>query len=650
VYAATAFVILELASNVADPLNLPDWTLPLVIILLSIGFVVSLVVSWIYEPTPEGLWERTEPQQSGEMDNIPPASSSWKVASYISFVVIIVLIIFNIIPRIQQSDDLTSLEKSIAVLPFNNLSSDSTQLYFCEAMREEILNHLDKVELLSVRSRTSTDQYRNTKKNITEIGNELNVNYLVEGSVGIESDKMKIWIQLINAQTDEHVWSDNFVRERRQIFAVQNEIAQTIAAELKTTLTPEEIEEINETPTENIDAYQAYMRGRYYANQPHHVVANSELALESFQKAVDIDSTFALAYGALAMSHALYRYLSWDLSDSRLERATQAAEKALELGADQPEVQLALGYYSLWGYRDQKKMSEHWEIASKGLPNNVDIIKAKAEGLESEGKWKESLKLFQKANTLDPNVAGTLNQMGFSLWWQRQFSEAVDAYNEAITLAPNEQFPYILKTYTIWSWEGPNERSREALEIVSSSNGWYRYMWFWQEVGEGDYDKALQLMSDTVDRWGIHSKAWSMPKSLLSAFVYKHLGKDEQAQHYFKVAAEFLEKKVKEVPSHHGYHSSLGIAYAGLGFKEKAVQEVTAAQDLLPVSKDAVYACNAAFDMAIVYTMIGEFELAVNQLEYLLSFPNFASIGLINWDIRFAPLKDHPRYKELLDK
>jgi TolB-like protein len=291
VYAGAAFVILELVSIVEKPLNLPERTMPLVIILLIIGLLASVIVSWIYEVSPEGILERTKPINEADSNETTSTSSTWKIASYISFVVIIALIVLNIFQPSNQPEEATNLDVSIAVLPFQNLSNDSTQVYFCEAMREEILNHLEKVKVFSVRSRTSTDHYRNTTKSSILIGQELKVNYLVEGSVSLIGNDTKIWLQLINARNDEHIWSGDFIREKKQIFELQTEIAQTLAAELKTTLSPKEIEDIAAKPTENTEAYHAYMRGRYYTNQPHDDQEHWRQALKSFKESVELDST-----------------------------------------------------------------------------------------------------------------------------------------------------------------------------------------------------------------------------------------------------------------------------------------------------------------------------------------------------------------------
>jgi len=643
-------MILELVDIISDPFGLPDWSLKVVFFIFIAGLVLVVILSWIYDIQPEESIAKTESSTNIKLAEKPTRSISWKIASYISFVVIVALIVLNIITRTSQSSKRTILEKSIAVLPFHNLSNDSTQACFCDAIREEILNHLDKVEIFSVRSRTSSDQYRNTEKTSTTIGEELKVNYLLEGSIGFEANEIKVWVQLINAKTDKLIWSDDFIREKVQIFSIQSDIAKSVAAELKVKLSPEEIEKIEKTPTEDTEAYQAYMRGRYYANQPHFIHENYDRALQNFQLAVEIDTGFALAYGELAITHALFHYLRWDLSESRLEKADQAASKALKFGPNLPEVHLAMGYYYLYAYRDHKQQKEHWDIAEKGLPNNVEIIKAKAYDLQTQGRWEENIELLERAAILSPNDADIHSELGMGLWFSHRYSDAEHAINRAITISPNEQWPYILKAYNIWSWKGPNKQSHDALKHVDMEDDWYLFSWYWQEVGEGNFEAALQLLSDPLISDGVDNKMFARPKQLFSAFIYQHLDDNELAQRDYKTAAIFLEKKVGEIPDDPRYHNALGLAYAGIGRREEAIKEVTKALELLPLSEDAVYGLPAAIDLAIVYTMLGENDLAFDQIEYLLSIPNYITIVWLDWDIRFAPLKTHPRYKELLKK
>jgi serine/threonine-protein kinase len=649
VYAAAAFALLELVDIIADPLGLPEGTIKLVLILVLIGLVITIILSWIYDITPEGV-KKTKPSSEIDEKVKPAESNKWKIATYVSMVIIIALVILNITKGGKRAGIISKSEKTIAVLPFHNLSRDSAQVYFCDGTREEILNHLHKASPFTVRSRTSSDHYRNTEKTSSTIAEELNVNYLVEGSVGFEDNQLKIWIQLIDARNDEHIWSEDFVRERKQVFSIQSEIARKIAEELSVILSPDEINRMESRPTENLQAYQAYLRGRYYVGQPHFTLQNWNLAVQNFQQAVEIDTGFALAYAELARSNARLYYLRHDLSESRLLKSDLTAAKALELGRDQPRVHLALGYYYLYAHRDHKSALKHLEIAEKELPNEVEIIIGKAAIFEPLGRWEEYIKLLDKAGELSPRDPSIPTDLAFGLWVMRRYREAIDACNRAIAMDPELNWPYLYKTFIIWSWKGPNQESQDALTNIEVEHEWYLWSWYYQEVGEGNYEAALQLMSDETVDWGVNHKLCAMPKTLFSALIYDYLKKDKLAHENYLTAVKLLEKKVREIPNDPRYHSALGIAYAGIGQKADAFKEGRRAVELLPMAVDAAYGIQYIIDLATIYTMVGEVDLAMDQLEYLLKVPSWISVTWFDWDIRFLPLKTHPRYQELTSK
>ncbi len=462
-------------------------------------------------------------------------------------------------------------------------------------------------------------------------------------------DRVRITPQLIRVSDDTHIWADNFDREINDIFKIQSEIAQKVVEQLGINLLEREQSILKLQPTENLEAYQAYLRARYYIGQPHFSLESWNSAVQNFQQAVEIDASFALAYAELARTHARFYNLRYDQSESRLKKSDKAAAKALELGSDQPEVHLALGYYYLWAYRDNKQALKHFEIAEKGLPNNVEIMLAKAAIFEPRGRWEEYISFLEKAIKLNPRDAAIHTNLAFGLWLTHRYSEAIDACNQAIALAPDWTWPYLYKIYTFWSWKSANEQSRDALKFIDKEHEFYLWSWYWQEVGEGNYQVALQLVSDTTNNWVSH-KLWAMPKSMLSAFIYEYLNKHELAIKGYKAALKPLEKKIIEHPADPRYHSSLGIAYAGIGQKEEAIKEGKKAVELLPMSEDAAYGIPYAHDLAVIYTMVGEFNLALDQLEYLLSVPSWISPAWLEMDIRFVPLKKLPRYEELLKK
>ena len=573
-----------------------------------------------------------------------------KITIFAGSIIALALIILGLffIPKLFKSEE--QGEKSIAVLPFKLLSDEPDKQYLADGMMEAITLHLSKIKDLRVMSRTSVEQYRGTTKTIHAIGHELDVDYLIEGSFQKFGDNTRLIVQLIKTSEESHVWANEYNSKWSDVFSLQSEVAQKIASELMVVMTPEEIEKMAEKPTENLEAYQAYLRGRYYAGQPHFSIQDWTQALQSYQDAVEIDTTFALAYGELACAHARLIFLRQDLSELRLEKANQAAAKALRLGSDQPRVHLALGYYYLYAYRDEDQALKHLEIAEKSLPNDVEILVEKAAIIVTKGQWEEYIHLLEKAQKVSPHDVSILTDLAEGYWVTRRFRNTIDACNQAISLSPNSLWPYLFKVFGYWSWKGPCKESRDALKHVGNKHEWYLFSWWFQETGEGNYQAALQLMSDTSVIWGTNNKMWAIPRSMFDAFIYDYLDEQELALANYKAAMEILEKKVVDIPNDPRYHSSLGIAYAGLGKKEEAIKEGLKAEALLPISRDAMYGLGILQDLAIIYTMVGEFDMALDQLDKLLSIPSWFTPVWLDWEIRFAPLKSHPRYKELLTK
>ena len=459
-------------------------------------------------------------------------------------IVVTILILTDIVGDGKQTKQ---IEKSIAVLPFKLLSDEPDKQYLADGMMDAITLHLSKIKDLRVISRTSVEQYRRTIKTIHSIGQELDVEYLLEGSFQKFGDNTKLIVQLIKASEESHVWANEYNSKWSDVFSLQSEVAQKIASELLVVLTPEEIEQMAEKPTDNLDAYQAYLRGRYYAGQPHFSIQDWTQALQGYQDAVEIDTTFALAYGELARAHARLIFLRQDLSELRLEKADQAAAKALRLGSDQPRVHLALGYYYLYAYRDEGQALRHLEIAEKSLPNNYEILVEKAAIIVTKGRWEEYITLLEKALQLCPNDVSILTDLAEGYWVTRRFRKNIDACNQAISLSPNSTWPYIFKVFGYWSWKGPCKESRDALKHIGNTDEWYLFSWWFQETGEGDYQAAMQLMSDTSIIWGTNNKMWAIPRTMFNAFIYDYLDEQELARVNYKAAMEIFKKKVVEI-------------------------------------------------------------------------------------------------------
>ena len=318
------------------------------------------------------------------------------------------------------------VERSIAVLPFRNLSNDTAQIYFCDGFMEELLSSLQKVQRFEVRSRTSSDQYRGTNKSITAIGNELNVNYLVEGSVGREGNNLKIWVQLIDAKADKHLWSDEYQREMtiEQIFSLQSEIARAIAAELKAVLTPEEIEKIEKRPTENIEAYNLYLQGNYYFNKSYDSQDYNK-SIQLYEKVIELDPGFALAYTRLAMSNLAQYWFYHNRGSEILQKCRVAIDKAFEIDPELLEAHLAMGVYYYHGFNDYPKALKHLELALEEQPGNTEALYYEGCVYRRAGNWEISKSFFVKASELDPKSASISFNTGETFDLMRNYQEAL---------------------------------------------------------------------------------------------------------------------------------------------------------------------------------------------------------------------------------
>lgn len=555
--------------------------------------------------------------------------------------------------RSQSSADARSriTANSIAVLPLENLGSTDDE-YFAAGMTEEITSRLASVRGLGVISRTSANQYAKTNKTIRQIGSELGVEYILEGSVRWAHTPdgpgtVRITPQLIRVSDDTHLWADTYDRVFDDIFEIQSDIAQKVVEQLGITLLEPERKAVLKRATENLEAYHAYLRARYFATRPHFSIDNWKKVVEHAQCAVELDPGFTHAYVELSKAHAKFYFFWYDHSEERRLMARRAVDRAAELSPDSPQVHLALGLYHLWVYRDPDKALEELALVQKGLPNNAEVIEAEAAVFELQGRWNEALIAYKQAFRLSPRDASLPTSIAYVNWVTRQYEQAIDACDQALAIAPDEAWPYLTKAFTYWSWNGDTQKSRVALKSVPKAHAWSPWAWFWQEIYAKQYQAAINQLATTPDEW-IRIKICARPKLLLAAFAYELLNEPQRACEGYESARTMLEKEVKLHPDDPRYHGSLGIALACLGNKEQAIREGKQAVKLLPVSKDAFYGIPYVQDLAYIYTILGEYEAALEQLTYLLSIPSWFSAPFITIDPRWDKLRGHPRFQVLI--
>lgn len=439
VYAAAAYVILELVSIIAEPFGLPDWTLKLVFLLLCIGLIISMILSWIYDVTPEGV-KKTKPvrETTEQQKETPSRTTGWKIATYVSIVVIIGLFIMNLIGHNKTVEVDTDLEKSIAVLPFKNMSDGQENEHLGDALTDEIIMQLYKIDTFEVRSRTSIMQYKKTEKSSPLIGEELNVNYLLEGSVQRYGEQVRIRIQLIHASTDNHIWGEIYDQEWENILDIQINVAKQVAKQLQTVLSPEEVKQIENRPTENTEAYNLYLKGRWFWNK--WTDEDIKKGMAYFRQAINMDPNYAIAYAGLAEAYNTLSFYGQLHPDESYPKARELAIKALEIDNTLSEAHVALGFIKAYYDWDWNGGEQKFRKAIALDPGNVTAHHLYAYFLVTQVRYDEAFKEIEKALSLDPLNLITNRTLGDFYYHRREYDKAERQLNK--TLEMNTAFNF----------------------------------------------------------------------------------------------------------------------------------------------------------------------------------------------------------------
>jgi len=578
IYAAAAFVILELTDIVAPSLGLPDWTLNFIIILLCVGFIITVIVSWIYDIHPEGGIVKTEPAEKVKAEDMPESSNSWRIASYISFVVIVALIVLNIIPRGKQSEEIRILEKSIAVLPFINDSPDEENAYFINGTMEAILDNLCKIEDIRVVGRTSVEQYRNAPKPIPVIADEMNVRYILEGSGQKDGNKVRLTLQLIDGINDQHLWSSPYIREIEmgQIFDLQSEIAQLVASEIEAIITPEEKQLIEKIPTANLTAYDFYQKGKeeYYDYFVKGDLEALKRADDLFHKALEIDSKYAQALVGLANVYWQMQDDSEYFTENYIDSVLILANLALSFDKQSSEAYILRGrYYSLQGKGDLALAD--FEKALRVNPNNGEAYIYIAI-FYSYADFVKAIDNNHKAISVDRGQE--LNLYFLNLAWEyfiAGFSDKAYHYNkEALNLDGDSAYYYYSLSEKAFFMEDYNESieyARKAIELGGTRAQLYLASSLLQK---GKYKESLEAYENWM-KYLEEIGDISLNNTQRIAYAYWKNGLIEEAEFYFDKQIEYslglIDLNRPWAQNYFPYYDLAGV-YAFRGEKEKAYE------------------------------------------------------------------------------
>jgi eukaryotic-like serine/threonine-protein kinase len=553
-----------------------------------------------------------------------------------------------------RSATATHERTAIAVLPFQNLSAEGPHSYFAAGLHDELLSQLAKVAAISLRGRTSVMGYAGTTKTIRAIADELSVGALVEGSVQVVGDRLRVVVQLIDARTDEHLWAERYDRSLDDAFAVQSDIAQRIVAALGATLTGPEATAIAAAPTENPEAYRLYLQGMGYYRRPDYITSshNFEVAQAFYEKAVAADTTFALAYAALSDVHGRMSWHGYDRSPMRLERQREAAEKALRLAPDLPRAHLAMGLLHYLGEKNWQGALNELHIALEHLPNDTDIWFWLAAAHRRLGNWEEALHAFETVVALDPRRADALQDLGGgTLRLLRRYPESIEFYSRSLALAPYLAEVDVRRGWTWVRWQGTLDSVRAALDRHPEHGA---SVWHSSERAlvlhwERDADSLFGLLHSTSEAAFVRRDSYR-PNELYSAWAQQLRGDEAAARRAFQSALIELDSAVAVLPDDWRVHAARGLALAGLGLREEALSESRWLQRSAFYREDHYEGINAAVERARILAQVGADDSALAEIERLLASPSQISVQNLRLDPLFDPIRHDPRFQALLVK
>jgi len=640
-YIIAAGFIIQIGSAVFPAWELPNWTLRLVVVLLLAGFPVALILAWAYDVTPQGIQATPAPPGTHRRRNVIALTAIGLAISAVAG--------FFLFPRASGR----IVEKSIAVLPFQSLSDEKENAYFADGIQDDILTNLSKIGDLKVISRMSVMSYRgDALRNAREIGKALGVGALLEGSVRRAGNRVRVSVQLINANNDEHIWAEDYDRDLTDVFAIQTDLAQKIASALQAKLSPNEKEQLDRQPTKDPNAYLLFIQAHDYANRPDHFRDDSLKAEELFEQAIKLDPKFAAAFAGLSMVES-WIYHSFEPTAARREKARLNADESLRLQPNLPEGHLALGLSYYYGDRDYERALAEFELAKRDLPNEAQAYLAIGAIQRRQGKWTESTANLEKAAALDPKNAGMLINLADNYMALRNFEAADKTIDRAIAIAPQSFATVGLKGYLAVAWRGDlsgAQRQFSAIPPEIDPNGvvtWVRAgMLMWQRK----FPEALAVVQKFPGETLITYSTAPVPKTFLEGTIHFLEGDKPTAQIEFEKARVVSEKLLREAPEDPARHAQHGLILAALGQKEEAIKEGKKAVELLPESQDAFDGPQCTAALAQIYTRTGESDEAFSLLDHLLSVPNGLVVPILKLDPVWDPLRKDPRFQALIDK
>jgi len=641
-YVIAAGGIIQLASAAFPAWELPNWALRLVIVLLLIGFPIALILAWAFDVTAQGI--RTTPTVAPRRQlrrNVVMLAAAGVVMS--------AAVGFFVLPRASAH----KVDKSIAVLPFQNLSDDPQNAYFADGIQDDVLTSLSKIGDLKVISRTSVMQYRNKATNVRDIGKALGVSNILEGSVRRSGNKVRVNVQLIDANSDEHVWASDYDRDVTDVFAIQSDLAQKIAEALQAKLSPGEQSQMTRKPTENGEAYLAFVQAHNLSCEVEDV-GKLKQSEQLYARAVELDPNFAVALARYSQLESWFLH-DVDRTPERRQKARNLAERALQLQPDLPEAHLALGFSYYYGDNNYDAALKEFQIAQRGLPNDSEVYLAIGAIQRRQGKWAESTANMEKAASLNPKDTWPLQNLAFNYEMLRDFGKANQTIDRALALNPTGFALWEVKSKLAIFEKGDFSVAEKGFELLNSApltdeqrlkaaNARVNVFLLERKYQEG-LEAAEKLPDEQIAAFPGH--LWS--KYYYIGFARRALRDESGARAAFVKAKSTVQEQLTRSPDNPDTHIQLAKVLAYLGERESALRETQRATELLPET-DAFGGPEVMAGAAEVYAILGDNDRAIETLGVLLSRPSPVTTEALKVNPVWDPVRSDPRFQGLINK
>jgi TolB-like protein/Tfp pilus assembly protein PilF len=640
-YIIAAGFIIQIGSAVFPAWELPNWTFRLVVVFLLIGFPISLILAWAYDVTPQGI-------------RATPAPGVHRRRNLITLIAIGVVVSavagFFILPHALAR----KIDKSIAVMPFENLSEDKENAHFADGIQDDILTNLAKIGDLKVISRLSVMAYRDAPHNAREVGKALGVSTILEGSVRRSGNRVRVTVQLIDAANDEHIWANNYDRDLNDVFAIQTDLAKEIAGALRAKLSPSEKAQLERKPTENGEAYLAFVQAHNLQNAVEDL-GKLKQSEQLYARAIELDPRFALAIARYSQLESWIVH-TFERTTERREKARALAQRALQLQPDLPEAHLAMGFSLYYGDNDFEGALKEFEIAQRDLPNEAEGYLALGSIQRRLGKWPESNASLEKAASLDPKDSWVLQNLALSYQTLRDFDAANKTIDRGLEVNPDGLGLWEIKSKLAIAEKGDlsvAERAFQAVKSIPMNNeeklriAGGRLDVF---LLERRYQEALHEAESLPDGFLAGIPAALCGKYYLLGFARKALHDEAGARAAFLKAKDLVEAQLKKSPDSPDLRIQLAKVLAYLGEKDAALTEARRATEILPESKDAFGGPEITAGVAEVCGIVGENARAIELLDGLLARPSPVTVALLKLSPAWDPLRKDPRFQALIDK